>query len=570
MRRSPPISRTTTKSHLARLSRRQNIPRVLLAKSTFSGLAQLGLMYIIFHRRGMMQRCNMPTALPFHGSAVCGTWAWMRRRVTLNSIEDRNARPLVEFHGVPDFTSGVGLAAAGRPTGMYQTLASEPESFIQFEQHRLDLFVQNYSQLTPNLTLNGGVRVELSKLPDADSRIKNSFNPSVFEQNLADATAACQSAIRPEYVHVCSAEARQLNNAFGGSFQEVFGSGVKGITPRAGFAWNPLGARTVIRGGVGMYMGAFPMVVIDETRSAFDKFLPVNAAYFVNRPFLLPNPASQNSNATVSVFGLNPVSVVAGSLNTLPAGINPETYLISHIFSLNPVTPTRLREPYSLQYNVSVERAISASSTVNLAYVGDLGRRLLRIATPEGGGGERLSNAPNTAGMGIGAVAARFPVFFNDCPDCSGTVEHVTPQQFQNSSSSLYNSLQASFRHGLSRGFSGGLSFTYSHAADDASDLFDTAGEYATAANSQHLREWGNAAYDMPFRSAGYVTWQSTSFAHRFLSDWGIAAIVEQQSGQPYTVNTSVDLNLDGNATDRSPHAYWSSAMSMVGERGLR
>ena len=64
--------------------------------------------------------------------------------------------------------------------------------------------------------------------------------------------------------------------------------------------------------------------------------------------------------------------------------------------------------------------------------------------------------------------------------------------------------------------------------------------------------ERGDSAYDIRFRTAGYFSWQIPSIAkNRLTAGWQLFGIVIQQSGQPYTVNTAVDINLDGNATDR-------------------
>ena len=46
--------------------------------------------------------------------------------------------------------------------------------------------------------------------------------------------------------------------------------------------------------------------------------------------------------------------------------------------------------------------------------------------------------------------------------------------------------------------------------------------------------------------------WQLPSIFHdKLMANWHFSGIVTQQSGQPFTVNTAVDLNADGNATDR-------------------
>ena len=52
--------------------------------------------------------------------------------------------------------------------------------------------------------------------------------------------------------------------------------------------------------------------------------------------------------------------------------------------------------------------------------------------------------------------------------------------------------------------------------------------------------------------SAGLVTWDFLAGSgHPLLRDWTLIALGEFQTGQPFTVNTSLDQNFDGNLTDR-------------------
>jgi hypothetical protein len=44
---------------------------------------------------------------------------------------------------------------------------------------------------------------------------------------------------------------------------------------------------------------------------------------------------------------------------------------------------------------------------------------------------------------------------------------------------------------------------------------------------------------------------QSPQTSSRLRRDWFVSGILTLQSGQPYTINTSIDVNEDGNATDR-------------------
>jgi hypothetical protein len=95
----------------------------------------------------------------------------------------------------------------------------------------------------------------------------------------------------------------------------------------------------------------------------------------------------------------------------------------------------------------------------------------------------------------------------------------------------------------------GGLDFrsswTWSHAIDDVSDMFDARSFFALPEDSARLgNERASANFDVRHRFAGFVTWNG-------FRNWELALTAEYQTGQPYTINTVTDRNRDGNLTDR-------------------
>jgi hypothetical protein len=92
--------------------------------------------------------------------------------------------------------------------------------------------------------------------------------------------------------------------------------------------------------------------------------------------------------------------------------------------------------------------------------------------------------------------------------------------------------------------------FTFSHSIDDASDFFDSAGEFALSQDSAHRSERGSSGFDERLRSVTYFVWSLPGKRVR-LRGWQLSGIFTAQTGQPYTVNTVYDINSDGNLTDR-------------------
>lgn len=103
--------------------------------------------------------------------------------------------------------------------------------------------------------------------------------------------------------------------------------------------------------------------------------------------------------------------------------------------------------------------------------------------------------------------------------------------------------------------------YTWSHAIDDVSDVFDVAGAFVLPQDDRNLRsERGLANFDMRHRFVISVVSElpilgrfdnARGLAGAVLGGWRASAISSHQSGQPFTVNSTLDINLDGNLTDR-------------------
>jgi hypothetical protein len=131
-------------------------------------------------------------------------------------------------------------------------------------------------------------------------------------------------------------------------------------------------------------------------------------------------------------------------------------------------------------------------------------------------------------------------------------------QPVRNHRASRYHSLQLELRGRLSRRFQYRTNYVYGSVKDDVSDVFDLAGAYALPQNSLTFAgEYAAANFDVRHRFAYNFIYDSPELknqhgAVRFLlGDWQIAGTGSFSTGQPYTVNSIIDINQDGNLTDR-------------------
>jgi hypothetical protein len=96
-------------------------------------------------------------------------------------------------------------------------------------------------------------------------------------------------------------------------------------------------------------------------------------------------------------------------------------------------------------------------------------------------------------------------------------------------------------------------SLTWSHAIDNASDFSPLAGAFSLPQDSSNPSERGSSNFDIRIRSSTEFLFNSSQLIknHALFSNWSLSGIVTLESGPPYTVNSAIDVNEDGNATDR-------------------
>jgi len=332
--------------------------------------------------------------------------------------------------------------------------------------------------------------------------------------------------------------------------------------------------------------------VVSQSRNVFPTFVPfsvdantfifANDAFFtpdgpgflaVFNPFFAPLVVIDNQQQLKPLIRdgtLNVIGVPSGALQPLlgllfnPAAVDfAGSKLPPSGGGLAFTLPDRhLRSPYALHFNLQVERELFKDYLVNLAYVGSRGLKLTRFRTPNGG-----PNSPtyplDPLGVSKDTPAAKAvpPLSFWGNTQSRPIQGLGAFTVFDSSAASTYHSLQAS----VTKRFSGGrqitAGYTWSHAIDDVSDVFDVAGAFVLPQDDRDLRaERGDANFDVRHRFV-WSTLSNVPFISRFndaggakgclLGGWQVASITTYQTGQPFTVNTSFDVNLDGNLTDR-------------------
>ncbi|HEV8487324.1 MAG TPA: TonB-dependent receptor [Blastocatellia bacterium] len=255
------------------------------------------------------------------------------------------------------------------------------------------------------------------------------------------------------------------------------------FAPRAGVAYflsRDAGRETILRGGFGVF---------------YDSGNDMGSVQVVFHPFTVAK------NFTNVVFPLSPALFAPP---TVPGSLAPP--VPATIF----IDPT-LKLPYTLQWNVALERSLGREQALTVSYVGAVGRRLLQ-----------------SRNVSLQLINPNFT---------SGTV--VT-----NLATSDYHALQAQFRRRLSRGLQALVSYTWSHSIDEDSRSFGSvAGISAQRGNSEFdFRHVFGAAltYEIPVR-------ERKGLGYQLLRGWAADANFHAQSAYPFDIVSSTLIDpVDG------------------------
>jgi hypothetical protein len=486
------------------------------------------------------------------------------RRSELNSDLPTNSRPLITFAGAPrlstvgglsqlqDFVSPIDLAAASAPSGVFQAVTPGTGSAISLRYYQYNFFGQDQWRVRPNLSIEFGVRYEYNTPPrELRRRIENTFNdPSLsLVPGLAVFLAGRKTVFDPD-----------RNN----------------LGPRFGIAYSPnlfgKGLTSVFRAGYGMFFDQVIGAVVSQSRNVFPNFLTLNFAGGVqvqsNVGFNITDPTKPffPCRDSTGVDRFFPVTQ-AGTLNRL----NP-TISLQCLATINNAFPggfgftlpaRKLSAPMAHHYSFTFEQQLRNTVVLSIAYVGTKGSNLLRLTTPNLGGNAFLiptfinvvNFQPNVVGRALGPGQVINP---------NGSISGGRPVSqagsvsiYSSSSSSRYDSLQLQLRGRLPRAAQYQVAYTFSNATDDASDVFDLAGAAALPQNSLTFNgERGPANFDARHRISYHVIYDIPFGAQSNVLRWlarglQISSTGRFQTGQPFTVNSIFDVNLDGNLTDR-------------------
>lgn len=327
------------------------------------------------------------------------------------------------------------------------------------------------------------------------------------------------------------------------------------IGPRAGFAYSPNWGKLSggpgkmsIRGGFGLYFnrGEEELNLQDLSIAPFGlTSAGVTDASTAGNSYVpsFPNPF-QDIASGFSINNKFPyVPPAPGATNIDFTQFEPFGFNLS-------VNSKDLTNPYSMNYNLTVERELPGNTILRVGYVGSQGRKLITSYTfnPTTPAGVSLCLA-DPACVATGGIT--LPVDHPDYYKYPGNIWGNAGWQ-TNGGHSSYNSLQVTVEKHSSHGLQFNSSYTYSHSLDVSSSFEDTAFQASGGVDpyGNFGRDYGSSAFDARHRWVTALIYDipaprvSSEILSRVVKGWQVSGISSWQSGFPIHFQDSNTLSL--------------------------
>ncbi len=510
------------------------------------------------------------------------------------------------------------------PQGFIQSFTQDSAKHRYYQRFQIaEPYLQDDWKVTPRLTVNLGLRISLfgtfsEKNRNAWNWEAPRFNASRFAVDQIYGTLLDKSAgstalgFNPVTFQLDPGVVSDLGLVQcgrSGTPASCMSGHLFNPAPRIGFAWDPWGdGKTSIRAGYGIF---FEHGTGNESNTgSLEASAPVVLSMTQQLPVSYPCIGNVGYG---SAFDPNNSACTSLQGGTPPAA--------SSVFPLDVTSiPTHAIWPYAQQWSFGVQRELSRALIVNLAYVGSKGTHLtverqINQLRPFTGANPFVPNEPLTItdctvpppnsptsdpGDGQTAFLLQDGTTVTPSTDPNSAYVHLQAActnpnirnvnslpgrpypglgrvlSLQNVADSTYHAVQGTMRH-TSGPFTLGVSYSYSHSIDDASDRSDP-----VLVNSYDLRENKASSnfderhllnisyvYRLPLKDLGrFSDWLNevkedpgtaptatgpthshccSGLAGQFIDGWELSGVTLIASGTPFTVinsagNTGISL----------------------------
>ena len=518
-------------------------------------------------------RCNCPLSEREDQFEVVNNWTKLKGNHAFKVGADlRYARNLrvpsdvdragILGYGTGPTSNGAGIGGLGLATfvlgqgttfGRYVSVSTNAKEF----QKRFFFYGQDTWRVTPNLTVNYGLRYELYTPESVNAR----GNGSLMQMN--------DYATTDGYMRVAGDGNIASNMGWGAA--------TNAWNPRLGVAYQ-FDPKTVIRAGYGR---SFDLGVFG---SIFGHVVTQNLPVLANQELSTGAP-------TGYVFCLVPDAGCTQPAGQ-PAGGGPAPYVFPTVPSNgllpNPgyevsakARPDTLRLPTIDAWNLSIQRSLTPTISVTLAYVGNKATHTLSAGdgnntnpneaainlpaaySVEGKALHYEPNAPNPDALGIGSdggtnntnfLSRYYGGSLTACKDANYATPTSEPgivagmcgwtngiNYYGDDQDSEFNSLQVT----VAKQFSHDLSFTSAYAWQrgyDFNNNYSTWDRTAVKGRNNDIREQQEVlygVYNFPFGHNQRYLASSPGWVDEVVGGWVFSPVMNWSGGQPYTLTLS-------------------------------
>lgn len=443
----------------------------------------------------------------------------------------------------------------GQASSLFSAAAGNVISNKDFRELFLSPYFNDTWKATSKLTVNYGIRWDWETDP-----IQTVYGMQAFPNPPVGSMPGC----------VGGGCFQSVTHAFASNFN------YKNWEPRVGIAYDPFGDhKTSIRAGFGI----FDDVVMPR------EYVP---GYWLDPPFQL---AIQINPPYPTAFG-------SGGLSFPIAPIQPEGQVYAWKYT-----------PYSIQYNLNVQRELFRNTVLTIGYVGSQGVHLTKandVNPPgmivNGKAVPYINNGTQWPVQQGGGLCKTLPppdgqIVFG-CLDATGLsvdpLQQANPTLGQLSerepvAHSHYNSLQVSVNRPFTRNVQTQLSYTYSKCIDNGSvssglEAFNLAAQLFTNPYNLAL-DVGPCDFDQTNSFRGSSVIALPFHGNPFVEGWQLSGILSANSGYPINITTGYDISGEASGdrpnlvsgsprptTLGNPAQWWAFptnlAMPLVGELG--
>lgn len=432
-------------------------------------------------------------------------------RIQANSFFDSNVHGSLVFSSLQNFLSGT-------PAQYSQNFGNSVRGNRVWNEF---FFVQDDWKISRNLTLNIGFREEVANGPTEINGLLSNVNPSLTTSPLGGAGTGPLGSFYT-----------------GGSYYHTnWNPG-----PRFGFAWNPKGGKTVIRGGYGI---SYDFIYLNPITNG--RFLPP-----FMYTFTLPASGFTGANTIQSILaGTSPFQA------TGTAAVGSFGSTITNFGNVSYIDPN-LKNPQYQQFTFTIERELFSRWFVRAGYSGSLGHYLqrtrnLNVVQPG------LVPTANSYADEQANAAQYLKVLAGLNGTSTGRSNRIDPRFnymsiVESSANSNYNSLQLYTERRFADWYGLGVAYTWSKSIDNVSDALgvlanDTSIQQNPFSNSNNRAV---SQFDVPHRIVVTHDFLSSSkaFGNRglnlVLGGWEFSGIFQAQSGYPANFNAGTVVICSG------------------------